>query len=463
MTTAAPVARPGAQAGFDLGERIRNAPTPSRLRAFLYGAWALAALLFLVGEGSLREASQAMKTVGQDTAPSIIAAEEISSALADLDANAGNYLLGNKFHQAAATQAFEKQRTVVTGKLIDAAQNITYGDAERQPITAIFDGLGRYLERVAEMRYCKDTGADARALVAYTAATDIMHREMLPAADRLDSANYAHLQEEYKSQQRSSEGAVILAGLVAAALVVVLIWGQIFLFRRTRRILSLPLAGATIVAVAFGGYLVTRIVFSRADQPVAKEDAFESIRPLWQARAIAYDANGDESRWLLDRAHGEPLDQAYRDKLKKLASIPRPEEAMITAAKVDAKYQGLFAAELRNVTFPGERAAALAMIRAFAVYDRIDGKIRGLEAANKHADAVELCIGVGPDQSNAAFDRFDTALKAVIEINRKQFNETVEGGQRDLRIAETVLPLASLIIAALALLGIRVRLREYAA
>ena len=28
---------------------------------------------------------------------------------------------------------------------------------------------------------------------------------------------------------------------------------------------------------------------------------FDSVRALWQTRAVAYDANADESRWLLDR------------------------------------------------------------------------------------------------------------------------------------------------------------------
>ena len=37
------------------------------------------------------------------------------------------------------------------------------------------------------------------------------------------------------------------------------------------------------------------------------EDAFDSIHSLWQAAAIAYDANGDESRFLLGgpRAPGQ--------------------------------------------------------------------------------------------------------------------------------------------------------------
>ena len=74
-----------------------------------------------------------------------------------------------------------------------------------------------------------------------------------------------------------------------------------------------------------------------------------------------------------------------------------------------AAYKGYFAAEMRNLTYPGEGEAALAVIRAFAAYDRLDATIRALERGGKHAEAIELCIGLGAEKSNAAFDRFDKA------------------------------------------------------
>jgi hypothetical protein len=209
---------------------------------------------------------------------------------------------------------------------------------------------------------------------------------------------------------------------------------------------------------------VTRITAARDDLHVAKEDAFESIHALWKARAIAYDANGDETRYLLVApVRAAAFEQAYRDKVKKLTTVPQPDEAMLAKNDMPAQYQGFFATEMRNITFPGEREAALAMIRAFAAYDTIDGTIRRLERGGHHAEAVEKCIGVGARDSNAAFAAFDVALKAVIAINRKQFDATVERGQSSLKMAGVVLPIASLLIALLALLGIRPRLREYAA
>jgi hypothetical protein len=448
---------------MSLGERIRLAPTPARLRAFMVSVFALAALLWAIGAPMLYGARYAIKTVGRDTAPSIIAAQAISSALADLDANGGNYLLGTAQHQKDALATFEKQRVAATANLVVAAKNITYGEAESVPINAMFDNLGRYLEHCGEMRYRKDSGDATGALGAYYNATDLMHQRVLPAANELDKANYAYLKAEYAKQQLRSEGAEVVVGLVAALLAAALAWTQIFLFRRMRRILNVPLLAATLLTLGVGAYLVLTIATAREDLRVAKEDAFESIHALWQARAVAFDANGDETRYLLGGARAASFEKAYKDKVAKLATVPQPEASLFGSKDMPKRYQGYFADEMRNITFDGERDAALKMINTFAAYDQIDGKIRAYERAGKHADAIELCIGSRDDESNAAFDRFDKALLEVIAINRKEFDRTVDAGELALIVAGVVLPVACLVIALLALVGIRPRLREYAA
>jgi hypothetical protein len=445
-----------------LEERIRKAPTPQRLRSFQYVIWAIAGLFFLFGEGSLAGALQAMQTVGKDTAPSIIAAQEIGSSLADLDANAGNYLLGNRKHQEEASKAVEARRAIVTKSLVDAAKNITYPD-EYKPIRDMVDGFTRYMQLYGEMRYRKDNGDAAGAFSAYSSASELMHTTLLPAAAALDDINYNALKHDYEKQQLRSEAADVVAGLVAALLVAALAWCQIFLYRKMRRFFNLPLLGATLVAAVVGVYLVQRIAVSREDLRLAKEDAFESIHALWQARTIAYDANGDETRYLLAGARAPQYEKDYRAKVAKLASISQPEEKILQAKKLPKEYTGYFAAELGNITFPGEKEAALKMIREFAGYDRIDAQMRKLEQSGKHADAIQLCIGSGENESNAAYDRFDKALLKVIDINHKQFDATVDDGIGALKTARSILPVAVLLVVFLTLLGIRPRLREYTA
>src|SRR6185369_1521827 len=101
-----------------------------------------------------------------------------------------------------------------------------------------------------------------------------------------------------------------------------------------------------------------------------KEDAFESVHALWQARSLAYDANGDETRYLLGGMRSTSYETAYKDKVAKLTSDAQISAGVLGTGKPPASYKGLFADELRNVTFPGERDAAIVMIRTFSDYDK---------------------------------------------------------------------------------------------
>ena len=445
--TAAPQRRPATRAATACPQW----PTPLRLRIQQFVIWGFAALLFIAGEGTLGRARSAMKTIGRDSAPSIIAAQEINSALADLDANAANYLIGNAQHRAEALRAYEKRRVQATTRLVDAAQNITYGDAERQPILTMIEELGRYLEIVSESRYRMDMGDWRGANETYGTATSLMHGKILFAALQLDNANRSYMDQEYVEQKRASSGAEGVAVVIGGILITMLVSLQIFLFRRMRRVFNVPLVLATALAIFFTADLVHGFGAARDSLKVAKEDAFESIHLLWRARAIAFDANGDESRFLMDRATAPVLEASFAGHVADLTDSPENE----TPA------HGLFADELHNITFDGEKQAAVEMTRAFRAYYRIDRRIRKLESSGKHEAAVELCIGSGADESNAAFDRFDEALAKVITINRTEFDRVVEEGDGTLRRAEWLDPAIAIAIALLTWLGVRTRLREY--
>src|SRR5258706_5380980 len=109
----------------------REWTTPRLLRVFLGAILSLALCLFFVGEGTLSRARAAMNTIGRETAPSIITAQQISASLAELDASAASYLAGTLVHQQTAQQIYEETRIRVTARLVDAAESISYGDDEK--------------------------------------------------------------------------------------------------------------------------------------------------------------------------------------------------------------------------------------------------------------------------------------------------------------------------------------------
>ena len=161
--------------------------TPRLLVAFRWTVIALVGTLFLTGESTLSTSRDAFKTIGKDAAPSIIAAQEIGAALADLDANVANALLGTPQHRQAAAAAIDKQRIKVTDGLVDAAENITYGDAEKIPIRNLTRSFGLYLESAAEARLRYEQGDIEGARQSYWVATDSASYEPLAPSDRARS------------------------------------------------------------------------------------------------------------------------------------------------------------------------------------------------------------------------------------------------------------------------------------
>jgi hypothetical protein len=443
-------------------------PTPRRLRVHLAIVWFAAALVFLVGESALTTARSSLKTMGKDAAPSILAAQEIASDLADLDAFAGNYLF--KQGKDPAREGFEQKRRKVLRRMVDAAENITFGDSEKTPINNLFEGFTVYVARISEMRSLEDDQRHDRAVGAYLSASVDLHRNVLPAAAQLDAANEHHMDVAYHSAMRATTAAGTLTVLLGVGLLASLAAAQAFLFRRMRRIVSPPLALATLLALGQVVYVANRVSDARVTLRVAQEDAFASIHALWRARAIAYDANGDETRWLIDpvasAAQWEPNFDARVKQLTSQPTIPRSvrdeiDRAAIGGPKMKA-FTGLFADALSNLTFTGEPAAARRMVEAFAKYYAIDRQIRELERKGRHDDAVELCTGTKAGQSNAAFSAFDAALGDLVEVNMKAFKSSIDTGLGDLASAEIADPVLTALIALLAWLGIRPRLREYA-
>jgi hypothetical protein len=395
-----------------------------------------------------------------------LAAQGIRADLADMHSNAANVLLHRPGEGKQALADYEKRRVGATEGILAAAGNITY-DAERAPIRTILNELGRYEAAIAEAFVLHRLGSSDQ-LAAHREADRIMSETILPAADTLDQVNRAEMDKAYANVRGASLRAilvVVLAGLVLLALLGLV---QVFLYLRMRRILNPALVGASLLALVFLVAAVVSFFGQRRALKVATVDAFDSIHALWQVRALAYDANGDESRWLLDRARGGAYEKDFATKVDRLMKLPAgTSRAQLVAAAKDgnlpAGFTGYLADELRNITFAGEGEAALATLQTFARYLDIDEQIRRLKGEGKHAAAVALCLGEREGESNWAFAKFDKALGETLKINQVVFDTTVQASLDRLTPFDSLAPIVALAVAGLALVGLWPRLREYAA
>ena len=398
------------------------------------------------------EHRHAMQVVGNDTAPSIIAAQHIKAALADMDADLANDLLIPAGFANPSLGAYDERRVEGSEALIEAAKNITY-DAEKAPIESVQVTTGTYERLAQQARDLEDEGQPDVSTRYYRAAGIIMDGTILPAADDLDKANNDVLEREYEQQSSRSLITRLFVGFLGLAALAALGAAQLYLTRRTRRTINPALFAATILTFGLTIYAFHGMSSEAHDLHVAREDAFTSIHALWQARALAFSANGSESRYLLDPLHASEYEAEFRKRTaaNNLDSTGHPALGV----------KGFLANELDNITFPGEREAAVRTVAAFNRYMAIDGQIRQLEASGQHQQAIALDIGTSEGQSNWAFAQFDDALGATLKINKDAFDASVADGFSSVSGMEWKSAIAAVLIAVLIFLGLAPRIREY--
>jgi hypothetical protein len=476
----------------DIPGRLRRQPaaarrrgrrnTPSWLRALAAAAAvatvALVALLVL----EVRQQEQNLRVIGDQAAPEVAAAGDLYFALNDMDAQVANVLLvgseqGLGFTRDQALTIYEQRRRQADGDLQQAAAAAT-DPGTRQAIRDVLDQLGRY-EALAAQAILLDGQpshsaghSPAAALASYRQATDLLAGSLLPAAQALSDRNARALEDTYQSQRGATLTLRTWVAIIGAVLLAVLVVLQLYLYRRFRRILNPALVLATLLAL---GLTVsgTGLLAGEAEHlRVAKKDAFDSFLALTEARAVSYDANADESRYLVDPDRAARYQQAFLAKSQRLVTLPGATignydadlDSALRAYRADSGnvgWQGFYGTEFRNITFTGERPAAETTLARYQTYQLDDRHVRQLATSGQLRDAIAFCTSYAPGASNYAFDQYDKALATLIAINQNAFTAAIDNAQHDLRGWSFIPWLAGLAILALTVAGVVPRITEY--
>lgn len=464
------------------GRRRLRLSTPSWLRTLAASAAvATVALVVLMAVGVGRQ-DRNLRVIGDQAAPVVAAAGDLYFALNDMDAQVANVLLvgseqGLGFTRDQALDIYEQRRRQADGDLQRAAAAAP-DPATQRAIRDVLDQLGRY-EALAAQALLLDGQQShpaghppAAALANYRQATDLLATGLLPAAQALTDRNAHALEDTYQVQRGTTLTLRTWVAVTGAVLLAVLVVLQVYLYRRFRRVLNPALAVATLLALAFT-VSGTALLGGEAEHlRVAKKDAFDSILALTQARAVSYDANADESRYLVDPDRAAMYQQSFLAKSQRLAGLPDATIGSYDAALDDALrayhadtadvgWQGFYGTEFHNITFSGERQAAEATLARYQAYQLDDRHIRQLATSGQLRDAIAFCTSYAPGASNYAFDQYDKALAALIAINQNAFNGAIAGGRHDLRGWPFIPWVAGLAILALTVGGIVPRITEY--
>ncbi|MFG2393505.1 hypothetical protein ACGFYF_32045 [Streptomyces lavendulae] len=459
------------------------ATLPGRLR-FARAACALLAtgLLVLLAVAATGAASTWDETARRD-APRTLAATQLNLALNDMDAQTANILLssgdagtgkGRLGESYAKAGGFYRDAQETISRSLRTLAAASEGDpATEATVVTLTDDFAHYQELIGRAleNDGRPGGKDA-AREDYRAATDLLAGRLLPEARKLVDANNTVYGRQYAAArgdldlQRSAEavlGVLLIAGLVLF---------QIHLARRFHRVFNPGLIAATlfaVVAVVCAAQLLTT-TYDR--MKVARRDSFDSVIALSRSKAIGYDANADESRYLLDPDRRTTYERSFLDKSHQLYGIAgagldtydgKLDESWSAYRKDhdEKRFTGEYRRELDNITFAGEREAAEETVEAYAVYQRDDRTFRRLVAEGKTQEATVFCIGWASDTSNAHFGEWMKALDRVTAINQRHFDLAVRDGRGALTTQAPMAGAALLLTAGLTVLGLRRRLAEF--
>jgi hypothetical protein len=387
----------------------------------------------------------------------------------------------------ASMRTYESDRQAADRDL----QQIAVDPANAALYDAILDSLGRYESEIGQAVYLAQGVAHqapaqppAAALALYTTASGSLHATLLSDVSRITQRDDATVSSTYAGSHADVvrlSAAVALLGLVTLGLLLGL---SRFFARRFRRILSPALVACVVGVAALAGTGAVGLGREADHLQVAKPEAYDSINALTHARALSYDANADESRWLLEnrapalqtsffakvtqilQPGGLGAAQAAADPALYYSGVAQSVEGL--APNVDANrvegtggIGGYLGTELGNITFPGEARAAVSTMTAFSTYIQDDGVIRADANRGDIGVAVSTDIGTGPNQSNYAYGQYDAALQQVIGINQDAYDGAISAGLAELD-GWTWLPVAAAFcLLALVGLAVRPRLREY--
>lgn len=461
---------------------LRN--TPGKV-----AAWTIAVIVLACGLAALiattsGDVSSGFTAIGSHDAPLVEQSTGLYFSVNDMDAQVANVLLtGDDAALAADRQqdmnAYTQDLRRTEQYLQQVAVTAAGDPAVQRAVGSVLDALGRYEAFAADAMLMNQRGHDqagrpsAATLNYFQQATDLMRTGVLPAATSLTDSNANSLDATYRQDRSSALDGRALVLMLGLACVAVLVGLQTYLALRYRRLVNPALAIATVLAAGVAIAAAAQLGTQSGHLTVAKKDAFDSIVALTQARAVSYDANADESRYLVDPARAAGYQDSFLSKSQDLAAVGNADingydAALATdiaayrANDADLRFGGYPGAEFRNITFAGERAAATDALLAYQVYERDDRKLRAMYATGHLDQAIAFDIGTGPGQSNWAFGNWDRALNSVIAINENAFTAAIKDGGKTASGWTGLIPaLAAAAIATLTVAGTWRRITEY--
>jgi hypothetical protein len=393
------------------------AGTPGKLR--LFGALAVIACLAFGGFGFwiVTSLDNALGNE-RDHAAQLVRIQAIRTNIVKADAAATNAFLVGGGEPADARQTYVT--SIANAAAILAEASNADDDERLQQVNQV---LTRYTGLIESARANNRQNFPIGAAYLRQASRTIRD-DALPKLELLVRVERGRVDESGDTAGTAQNLLVLLLVVVVACLLVT----QIYLYRKTRRVLNKPLVLATFMVVGSGLFAVAMIGWVRDREDKAREGPYAQTVALATARIDAFDAKSAESLFLIARGSG----QAYEDRAQ--------------AVLRDGQNELQTAQDQETVsTFEKFVAQHNAVIKA--------------DKGGQHDAAVKLATGTGT--ANKAFAGFDVASARALEAEANDLSDDLADARKPLLILALLLLVVGLLSALASRRGIAQRLQEY--
>jgi len=404
------------------------AGTPGRLR--LFGAGAIAACV-LFGVFGFTAATRLHTDINnmRDDAAQLVRVQAIRTSLVKADANATNaFLVGglepSDVRAAYADGIASAARTLTDASGANASDAAALRNVSR--LVAEYDGL------VESARANNRQGFPVGA--AYLRqASNMIQTAALPPLASLGAVEERRVADAVRA---ADSALLLLEGFLLVALVV-LVFLQYWLYRKTRRVFNPSLVVASVLVLVLGVVGVGIMVWARDDAESARDGAYHETVALATARINGFDAKSAEALTLIARGSGQP----YEDRFQTVSKAAGE-------AVVPTTFDG-----------SGTGSQQLSTVVAFRKYLEAHKAVRALDDGGSWDQAVAAATGSGA--ANRAFANFEQVSRAALDKEANALSEDLDGLLAPLTAMSWILLLAGLVAAGASWRGINIRLGEY--
>lgn len=450
-TTSAPQAQtPAPAAAAQSGQAKPNKPkdrkrlsTPTVLTILLVALVLLAAVATAITAFGVDHRQRTLADARDATGEMYTSASDFHQALSAADSAGASEFVARQQNRATDRVAFE---TTYESSIIDANSalaKLTAGaegtdNPHKNLLSALPGQLSEYSVLVESARAYNRSGNKGVATTYQLLAADTMRESLLPAADTLRNWTSGRLIAEEDDASKAPVVEIVIGALLIAALLGV----QVYLVRRTNRLLNVGLVVATVAAVAMLVWTLFAVITSGQYAEASKQQGTEALNALGLARSTALQARGNETLVVVANA-GEQGYSQYENAFKKASDDVVGPDNLLNRAKATDVERTVQDSIDRASTDTEKWVAEHESIRSASLQD--EGK------------AAKILF----DKTGANVSRVDDSLSEGLDIVRVRFNSYITNGIGSLTWMMAGIAVLGFLVAAGAALGLWQRVREY--